>query len=368
MNARPSFCPKPDPNVQARFRGCFLGGAVGDALGAAVEFAPLSMIYREYGPQGIRDFAARYGAPGLVTDDTQMALFTAEGLLRSHMRASLHGYSHPPTQLSYAYLRWLYTQEISNPNQYNNLDGFLIDETALHAKRAPGETCLAALRNLETVGVLPSNDKKGCGGVMRVAPVGLLQAALKGHLTTTFDLGCMAAGITHGHPTGQLASGVFATVLQLLLQGRSLEAALSQVLLLLKEYPNHKETLDALLLAMDLADKQPQTTDAIIQIGKGWIAEEALAIGVYCALHAQNLEEGVILAVNHGGDSDSTGLIAGHLLGAQYGVATIPERWLNALELRTVLEEVADDLATVQQWPLADEQALAYYLQRYPDH
>ena len=80
------------------------------------------------------------------------------------------------------------------------------------------------------------------------------------------------------------------------------------------------------------------------QLGQGWIAEEALAIAVYCTLAAADVRSGIVMAVNHDGDSDSTGAIAGNLLGARDGVATIPTEWLKELELRAVIDEVAMDL------------------------
>lgn len=82
-------------------------------------------------------------------------------------------------------------------------------------------------------------------------------------------------------------------------------------------------------------------------MGGGWVAEEALGIGLWCALLASNLEEGICWAVNHTGDSDSTGLIAGNLLGIQLGADAIPARWLESLELREVIEQVAHDIEWV---------------------
>jgi ADP-ribosylglycohydrolase len=70
----------------ARIRGCLLGGAVGDALGAPVEFLSLQEIRDKFGPAGIHDYARAYGRRGAIADDTQMTLFTAEGLLRATMR------------------------------------------------------------------------------------------------------------------------------------------------------------------------------------------------------------------------------------------------------------------------------------------
>jgi hypothetical protein len=89
------------------------------------------------------------------------------------------------------------------------------------------------------------------------------------------------------------------------------------------------------------------TPQRIADFGAGWVAEEALAIGLWCALSADSFEQGVINAVNHSGDSDSTGLIAGHLLGIQYGPVAIPARWYEKLELRDVIEQVAKDIESV---------------------
>ena len=85
--------------------------------------------------------------------------------------------------------------------------------------------------------------------------------------------------------------------------------------------------------------------EAVETLGAGWIAEEALAIGLYCALVAKDFRHGVLLAVNHTGDSDSTGSICGNLLGAMLGEEVIPKEWLAVLEAREIIEQIADDLA-----------------------
>jgi ADP-ribosylglycohydrolase len=84
-------------SISNRCRGCLLGGAVGDALGAPVEFMSHSQIVSRFGPHGIRDFAPAYGRTGAITDDTQMTLFTAEGLRRAHLRHVARGICHSPT-------------------------------------------------------------------------------------------------------------------------------------------------------------------------------------------------------------------------------------------------------------------------------
>lgn len=131
--------------------------------------------------------------------------------------------------------------------------------------------------------------------------------------------------------------------------------------------PDRGETLIALTRARALAqDRLRRPADAIAALGQGWIAEEALAIAVYCALVAGTLEEGVTLAVNHDGDSDSTGSIAGNILGALLGVDAIPRTWLEPLELRDAIAAMADDLVAFPEWPLDDAGPDAAILTRYP--
>lgn len=369
-----NFQRKPSEQIKEKFRGCLLGGAIGDALGAPVEFMRRSEILQMFGSEGLTDFVPAYGKLGAVTDDTQMMAFTAEGLLRAYVRSRTRGMCHPPSVIEKAYQRWLYTQEHSQLDfDDKDLDGWLIQHPELFSRRAPGVTCLNALRSHNRL-----NDSKGCGGVMRVAPVGLLYYSLLSDknfdesLKNSFQIACEAAAITHGHPTGQLASGAFSSIVFLLLSGKSLFEAIEVVLAMLSEEENASEMINAINQAVQLANSSIDPVNAISTLGEGWIAEEALAIGIYSALAASNFQDGVILAVNHDGDSDSTGLIAGHLLGIIYGLKAIPEHWLQNLELRVMLEELADDLATVGSWQLdswgdgAAKEEAHYYFNRYP--
>ena len=111
--------------------------------------------------------------------------------------------------------------------------------------------------------------------------------------------------------------------------------------------------MESIELAEQLASSSNHTpAEAIARIGQGWVAEEALAITIYCALVARSFKRGVLLAVNHDGDSDSTGAIAGNLLGAMYGLKSIPAHWLESLELRDVITEVANDLYAFKDWEI----------------
>lgn len=359
--------------VGSRIRGSLLAGAVGDALGAPVEFLTLDDIRKQHGPQGVTGYLPAYGrAGGAVTDDTQMTLFTAEGMIRALVRYSRRGIIHPPSVAQRAYWRWLTTQgeqwpegAFAPPAQEH--DGWLIEVGQLHARRAPGNTCLSALRSGVT-GTMsePINNSKGCGGVMRVAPIGFTTAA------DPFTLAVECAALTHGHPSGYLSAGVLGCVVARLFAGEGLDAALDTATELLRTYQGHEETLAALAAARALAAGGRPTPEQLESLGGGWVGEEALAIAVCCVLVADDLLDGLLLAVNHSGDTDSTGSIAGNILGAIHGEEGIPAHLLQDLEMRDVITTVADDLAEAfhgegvggEYEP--DDVRVADWLRRYP--
>ena len=376
------FLAEPWPPVPSRddllhFAGCLLGGAVGDALGAPVEFMSLRDIVARFGPAGITDYAPAFGRLGAITDDTQMTLFTAEGLLDAAGasgdpealgqpgalgRPGAEGHLDVTTAVHRAYLRWLSTQDGPAPLGEGQAadpgaQAGLLGEPALHSRRAPGNTCLSALRS-GTIGTVADhlNTSKGCGGVMRVAPVGLFvrsPGTAGGDCDgEAFRIGCDLAAITHGHPSGYLSAGALALLVARILAGDGLEAALRTVRRELTRHPGHEECSAALSAALDLwrgdLPLVPETVELICGCGPGgggWVGEEALAIAVFCSLAAgRDFSRGVLLAVNHSGDSDSTGAVTGNILGALLGRDAIPAHWLERLELREVVEGMAEGL------------------------
>lgn len=161
-------------SLEERFCACLLGGAIGDALGAPVEFLSLSDIHARFGSSGLgRDSPGAFA--GAITDDTQMTLFTAEGLIRAHNRHLGGGGAEADIlSLHRAYLRWDYTQREVWPGlapARSDTSGWLLQQPLLHRVRAPGRTCLSALRS-DRLGTVeqPLNASKGCGGIMRAAP------------------------------------------------------------------------------------------------------------------------------------------------------------------------------------------------------
>ena len=313
-------------------RGCLLGGAAGDALGAPVEFLSLPEIRRKYGPDGVTGYVEFADGTGAITDDTQMTLFTAEGILRGLVRNNEKGICCAEGVVHCAYIRWLKTQGIVVEADPSVLDsGWLIKEKQLYKRRAPGTTCINTLRN-NKYSNKTRNKSKGCGTVMRMAPAGLFSCP-----ELAYEFGCKFSAITHGHPTGITAGGAFAMLIDELQMGKSLEDALDIVLEHLDGEPDAAETAAAL--------RKARTAKSIAELGEGWVAEEALAIGVYCARkHPWDFRSGVQEAVNITGDSDSTGAITGNILGVINGENAIPSEWLANLREREIVSRVADDL------------------------
>ena len=345
-------------NMKIHFTGCLLGGAVGDALGWPVEFEDVSAIVRCFGPEGVMNMLSGERDLYEITDDTQMTLFTAEGLLRAWTTAR-HGGGAPDfaAALKTSYLRWLRTQDETPEQGIPETDpgGWLLAIEGLHRRRAPGNTCLSALREGRySENGIAANSSKGCGGIMRAAPAGLLAARIRngdgrGTARLAFEIGCAAAGLTHGHPSGYYPAGVLAVVIATIIGGGTIEEGIDFSLGFLDGRIGSLETVAAIRSSVDLWQKRDVAPSpaSVESLGGGWVGDEALAISLYCALVAgDDLVRGVRLAVNHSGDSDSTGSITGNILGALLGEQAIPQDWLNRLELADVIRQVGNDLFT----------------------
>lgn len=333
--------------MKDRILGCLLGGACGDALGAPTEFLSMRQIAALYGPDGIRNFDQAYGLVGGITDDTQMTLFVTDGIIRAHSDDQEPSVAAVTASVHLALLRWLETQE---PGSYRRVmdqdpDGWLIEEQRLHARRAPGTTCLTSLRQKRALGAPAENNSKGCGGVMRSAPFGFL-ARTRDDIPLIMKLASASAHTTHGHPSGYYSAAALAGIVAHLLHGAPLAQAAQDVVAVLNEQPEAGEVVEVLKLALDLSEA-PGWKSYLPQLGEGWVGEEALAIALLCALAAETAEEAIIAAANHNGDTDSTAAIAGNIVGTIYGVEALPKRWLDLLELKDVVERLSTDFAQV---------------------
>jgi len=339
-----------------KYTGCLIGGAIGDALGAPLEFLDLKTIKFTYGQNGVQDYVEFPDGFGEFTDDTQMTLFTAEGLLRAYHRYILKGIGGALHSIVHnSYLRWLHTQGVPvkkdkvNHGVYDTEKGWLIKKRELFKQRAPGNTCLNALSG-GIAGTIdnPINNSKGCGTIMRVAPIGLFYNQNSEH---AFKIACELSAITHGHPTGYLSAGFFASLISDLAKGINLNDSIENSIEILKEREHHEETLNAVRNCQELfeANKNNKKHDfeTIEKLGRGWVAEEALSISLYCSLLYENdYKNGVLYSVNHGGDCDSTGSITGNILGLINGEFSIPLKWIEKLRYSSIVFKTAKDLHT----------------------
>ncbi len=305
-----------------RLHGSLIGGAIGDSLGAEIEFLSLDELRRRF-PDGISDLPPHRGLRGAITDDTQMTLFTAEGMIRVHVRGALKGICHPPSVVHHALLRWYRTQ--GGKPRVETDDVGLISDPRLWARRAPGNTCLSALAGSDRYGAPARNDSKGCGTIMRVAPV-----ALMAERDQVRSLAVETSGLTHGHPTGQLAAAAWAEMLADAANGIAPGESAGAMADAYARIDGGDETATAIRAALDAPrDGKPETVETL---GGGWTAEEALSIALYACLCAGSFEEGLQIAVFHSGDSDSTGAIAGNMLGLIEPAAALQHRFAGSIE------------------------------------
>ena len=321
------------------YEGCLLGGAIGDALGNPVEFYTLSQIKNMYGKNGITDLKL-YNGKAQITDDTQMTIFTADGLLKSAIE-QFDEDKLPNFKTVYdSYQDWLNTQY---SGYKSNNKGWLANIPELYAQRAPGTTCTGSLYN-QIPGSIEHhiNSSKGCGGVMRVAPAGLMYYK---NPELAFEIGARCAALTHGSPSAYLPAGVHSCIIANLVQGKNIEDAVDNSIEVLKKYEGNEDTLQLIEQAKEFAKSDIEPEKAIRILGEGWHGDEAIAISLYCVLKSpDDFEKAVIMSVNHDGDSDSTGAIVGNILGTYLGIDGIPENWQNKIELSSELKSLSNDL------------------------
>lgn len=346
-----------------KIKGSLFGGAIGDALGYPVEFLREEEIFRKYGKDGIQRYEIDPGTgKALISDDTQMSLFTANGVLFAQTRLALRGIGGiPHGYMLRFYHDWLKTQEYSY-DQRKKAEGYspswLLDVPELYSRRAPGNTCLSSLRSMDkryypddgSFISNPINHSKGCGGIMRVAPLGMAYERIS--FDTLDKEGAELAAITHGHSLGYMSAAVLVHIVHQIIYSQEQQPlidifinARDAVARLFADDEHLKELTDIIDLAIDLSENNDSDLNNIHKLGEGWVAEETLGIALYCSLkYKDDFSKAVTVAVNHSGDSDSTGAVTGNIVGALVGYDSIEDKWKNNLELSDIILELATDL------------------------
>ena len=345
--------------LKNKIRGSLIGGAIGDALGYQIEF-----------DIGVRDKqVTRFKDDlGIISDDTQMTLFTANALLWRHARWMINQESiHSHEAVYYGYLDWYDTQKRRGKNDIVSIIKDIYLNTGknyehdpicwirnipeLNKRQAPGNTCLSSLRSGK-MGTInnPTNNSHGCGGVMRIVSCGLLYS----FPDNAGYLAAECAAITHGHPLSHMASYMCAVIISMLTYNNAtIDEAVNEALRLVQEkhdrFNDSNNSLSDLInlvnKAIELSKQNISDPKAIKRIGEGWHAEDALAIALYsCLKYPNSFKDAVICAANHDGDSDSTAAITGNILGAYLGISAIDQYYIDNVELKDVILEIADDL------------------------
>lgn len=353
-----------------------MAGAAGDALGYTVEFISRKSILAQYGNKGITKFDLSAEDKALVSDDTQMTLFTACGMLMGVTRGYMRGIGGQPEKyVDGAYLDWYYTQTGKKKEMLTNDFHYtwLRDLPELAHRRAPGNTCLSACESLFQ-GKEVQNNSKGCGGIMRVAPMALLMAGYWSRGESFYDVqqmdvaGAEVAAVTHEHPLAFLPAAMLTHLIYSVIRMEETEVKANIADIALEtidaldniyksEFEEDKRYLANLTrMAVTLAANDKSDAENIHLLGEGWTGEEAWAIALYCAVrHVGSMEDALIAAVNHDGDSDSTGAVCGNIMGAIYGYEAMKRKHLfcpqgkeleQTLELSDIILTLADDLYT----------------------
>ncbi len=348
------------PTPQSRILGCLLGGALGDSLGYAVEIDSIDSIRARFGAEGLASFGQLDGGSHF-SDDTQMTLYTVDGLLEALEWANDGVAADETACLWLAYLRWLATQGVETPSsapvpQPRWIDGHEV----LRHQRHPGKACLSGLASghMGTAARPVNPESKGCGTVMRSAPFGLIPHIPE---ATVYKLSRDAASLTHGHPSARQSAGAFSVLIHRIMAGAEVQDAARHALALVETLPDaDPDLVKRLRRALELTAGEPAAIlspeELVGHLGEGWVAEEALAVGLYAVLAtehgdvqdpATHFRKAVALALNHSGDSDSTASIAGNILGARYGEEALPADWLAALEAPELIRGMGERLIAV---------------------
>lgn len=193
---------------------------------------------------------------------------------------------------------------------------------------------------------------------MRVAPIGLYGAIHGWSLEETAKLAGEVAELTHLHPLSTYPSAALAVIVQLCvsdyetIDGSRFEAIVEKSLEIVSgaygdDAPSMVDFKNLIRKALRLEDNLLQDWEIIENgLGGGWVAEETLAIAVFSVIrHINDFNACMICAVNHGGDSDSTGAVAGNIIGAIIGYEAIPNKFTKSIQLKELLISTADALS-----------------------
>ena len=330
-----------------RFRGCLLGMAVGDAIGAAVEKKSYEEICETYGPAGLLGYDTVNGLAE-ITSYTQVAAFTVNGLLLAISRGQTHD---AMAYVTMAMKEWASVQHF--PKDPHRRSCWLRGTAAFRRRKCMDPRTLDALtRDVLGTPKKPSNQAEGPGSLTTAVAMGMYFHPERMQFHEIGVLGAQVVALTHGEPMAFLSGSVLAYVIAAILNDPEGEleshfrlAAQTVADQFGKEFPQALRLQKALLEIIEKAkDPTAQNVAVMESIGCATCAQ-VLAGAMYAVLAGRgDFDTSAIIAVNHSGKSAAVGAVAGAILGAKMGQESLPEFYLECLEAAQVLPELATDL------------------------
>ncbi|HEX8834635.1 MAG TPA: ADP-ribosylglycohydrolase family protein [Abditibacteriaceae bacterium] len=309
-------------NNRAHFRGCLLGLAVGDALGAPLEWMEAPVIQRKHG----RVTEMIGGGwlkvlPGQTTDDTQQTILLAESLLQNDAFA--------PDDIAERLVAWFDTNP---PDIGNHTRAVLARIKGVGAKgnSAPG-TQTTDWKTASLAVQRSSPSAAGNGSVMRCAPIALFDWQ---DTSTRIEHSRVQSEITHAHQECQWSCAIVTSFLAHAVTTGIRDAALDRALEECKDAPGHIRKRVTVATGKSRNELNPT----------GYVLD-TVDCAIWALMNTYTFEEALVEAVNLGGDTDTIGAVCGALAGAFYGEADIPPRWLEKLHDRERIAGLADKLA-----------------------
>ena len=331
------------------FKGCLLGMAVGDALGATVDGKDYARICQDYGPAGLLGYDLVNGCAN-ISSHTQLAAFALNGLLvcANKGRTSQEDYL---LYVARALEEWANAQHL--PGAPRSRCCWICQLPQMRQRRCLDPRTLDALtRGVTGTREAPSNASTGPGNLAAAAMVGLYFSPERMQPGEIGSLSARIVALTHGDPTAFLSGAVAAYALAGIIQEpeTALEAQFTQAAQMVlgqfgRKYPQAKQVHDLVMQAIGAyhaPDLLP--VQAMEQLGCH-SAAQILAGAVYaCLAHPDSFDEALVTAVNHSGRSCATAALTGAIMGARLGADAIPEFYLETLESEPYLTTLARDL------------------------
>lgn len=318
------------PDRVSLVAAALLGSAVGDALGVPVEFAGRD-ARRSDPVVGMRQHGTHNQPAGTWSDDTSLTLCLAESLAEAGI-----DYRDQATR----FVAWMHDAAWTPHGEVFDIGN--ATSVAISCLRSGVEPTNAGLAG---------EHHCGNGSLMRIAPLGLYLAYDSEQSRTAAAMGC--SRLTHGHPRCQLACIMYTEIVASLVRGRDIEDAIADGQRVVQrsiggEFPSEAAVFQR-LLSPSLANLDEQ------EISSSGYVVHCLEASLWCTLRAESYRDGVLAAVNLGDDTDTTGAVAGALLGLRFGLQQIPADWIETLarlaDLRALVERFQE--ACLQQWSSA---------------